>query len=83
MNDTFEIVKKSIESIQEQQGYQKVEVQPRSELIHDLGFASLDIAQLVAMMEGELGIDPFTHGATLDQVVTVNDLASLYLQKAG
>lgn len=67
MVDPFEVLKKLIQAIQEQQGYPQQEVLPDSHLVHDLGFVSLDIAQLLAMMEGELGIDPFSQGATLDQ----------------
>ncbi|WP_444997939.1 phosphopantetheine-binding protein [Aliikangiella sp. IMCC44359] len=78
MSQVFEVLKKSIVAIQEQLGYQKLEVLPNSSLLNDLGFASLDIAQLVAMMEKELGTDPFSKGATLDQVNTVEDMVNLY-----
>ncbi len=81
MVDPFEILKQSIHSIQEQQGYPNLEVLPDSHLVHDLGFASLDIAQLLAMMEGALGLDPFARGATLDQVTTVKEIADLYRQQ--
>lgn len=80
MIDPFEVLTKSIQTIQDQQDYPKVEVQPGFHLVHDLGLASLDIAQLLAMMECELGIDPFVHGATLDQVATVKDMADLYFK---
>lgn len=78
MKDVYEILKKSIAVIQEQQSYPNVGIRPESNLSNDLGFASLDIAQLVAMMEGELEIDPFANGATLDQVSTVDDMVKLY-----
>lgn len=78
MKDVYEILKKSIAAIQDQQNYAKVDIQSESNLANDLGFASLDIAQLVAMMEGELEMDPFANGATLDQVSTVNDMVKLY-----
>ncbi len=82
MAGPFEVLKKSIQAIQEQQGYPKHEVLPDFHLVHDLGFASLDIAQLLAMMEGELGVDPFAQGATLDQVATVREMAGLYSRQA-
>lgn len=82
MSDPFEILKRSIQAIQEQQGYQAVDVQLDSDLVKDFGLASLDIAQLVAMMEGELGVDPFSSGATLDQVATVLDMVDLYTPNA-
>jgi acyl carrier protein len=79
MNDSFEILKNVIRSIQQQQGYQQVDIRPEFHLVHDFGFTSLDIAQLIAMMEGELGIDPFSNGATLDQISTAGDMARLYV----
>ncbi len=82
MSNSVEILKRFIQAIQEQQGYQAVDVQLDSDLVNDLGFASLDIAQLVAMMEGELGMDPFSTGATLNQVATVRDMAGLYTPNA-
>ncbi|MET1255399.1 acyl carrier protein [Aliikangiella maris] len=78
MSNAFEVVKNAIVAIQEQLGYQKIEVQPSTNLLNDLGFASLDIAQLVAMLEKELGVDPFANGATLDQVNTVEEMVKLY-----
>lgn len=82
MTNSVEVLKKLIRMIQEQQAYPLVPIHDQSNLVHDLGLASLDIAQLVAMMEDELGTDPFATGATLEQVATVRDMAALYASAA-
>lgn len=51
---------------------------PADRLRDDLGLDSLDLAQLVATLEQELGVDPFAAGATVGQVATVADLCALY-----
>ena len=58
-------------------------MQPRaladSDGLHrDLGFASLDVAQLIAVLEIELGVDPFACGASLKEIGTVGQLVALY-----
>jgi acyl carrier protein len=47
-------------------------------LHEDLGFASLDVAQLIAVLEMELGVDPFARGASLEEIGTVGKLVALY-----
>ncbi len=76
---TFEVVRRLVCALQQQQGYRQIEVYGETHLVRDLGFTSLDIAQLIAMLEDELGIEPFANGATLDQVGTAGDLAQLYM----
>lgn len=58
-------------------------MQPRaladSDALHqDLGFASLDVAQLIAVLEMDLGVDPFACGASLKEIGTVGKLVALY-----
>jgi acyl carrier protein len=60
-------------------------MQPRaltdSDGLHkDLGFASLDVAQLIAVLEIDLGVDPFARGASLKEIGTVGGLVALYEQ---
>ena len=47
-------------------------------LVNDLGFASLDVAQLIAVLEMDLGVDPFARGASLSEISTVGKLVALY-----
>ncbi|UTX15710.1 hypothetical protein NNL12_12790 [Bacillus velezensis] len=55
-----QIIAQIIQDIQEQQSYRAVEAGDDVRVIEDLGFSSLDIAQLVAQMEMETGVDPFS-----------------------
>jgi acyl carrier protein len=52
-------------------------VQPEQALVDELGFDSLDIAQLVAVLEDELSVDPFATTA-ISRVRTVGDLCEVY-----
>jgi acyl carrier protein len=52
-------------------------VRREQSLVGELGLDSLDLAQVVAMLEGELGFDPFATSA-ISQVKTVGDLCEAY-----
>ena len=52
-----QIIAQIIQDIQEQQSYRAVEAGDDVRVIEDLGFSSLDIAQLVAQIEMETGVD--------------------------
>ncbi len=51
-------------------------------LVGDLGLGSLDIAELVATLEAEVGCDPFALGASISDLRTVGDLVGLYVKHA-
>lgn len=78
MSNVLKAMQEAVVEIQEQQGYSALAVEETTELVGDLGLQSLDIAQLVAMLEVKLGSDPFANGATLESVSTVGDLCKLY-----
>lgn len=78
MDKVITVVNGIISDIQEQQGLRKVAIQGELEIVGDLGLKSLDIAQLIAMLEVELGVDPFSTGVPLSSVVTVKDLYETY-----
>jgi len=44
----------------------------------DLGLGSLDLAQLVAILEMKLQVDPFEHMVAITDVRTVGDLCQAY-----
>jgi acyl carrier protein len=52
-------------------------VEPAHRLAADLGFVSLDLAQVAAELEAQLGFDPFTK-TSASGVATVGDLIALY-----
>lgn len=49
-------------------------------LVDDLGFRSIDIATLVAMLEQEFNVDPFMEGnAAITDIRTVGDICQVYI----
>jgi acyl carrier protein len=58
------------------------EIRPEHSLTHDLGFGSLDIAELVAVLHGELGVDPFETTSIVD-ARTVRDVIDIYRRHLG
>lgn len=80
MGNVKTVVDGIIQDIQEQQGLRKVAIQDDLQIVGDLGLKSLDIAQLIAMLEVELEVDPFAAGVPLSSVITVKDLYAVYQQ---
>lgn len=76
----FETIVNHIRTIQNQNGNSDGVVEAKYNLVQDLGFKSLDIAQLIAMLEMEWGYDPFAQGATLANMHTVEDLCMIYMR---
>lgn len=68
----------ALKEIQEQQGYRVVEPKNEHKVVKELGFSSLDVAQLIAVLEMDLGVDPFAQGVSIMDVVTVEDLIRVY-----
>ncbi len=55
------------------------ELKPGDVFTKDLGFTSLDVAQLIATLEMELGVDPFSQGqVAIGEVHTVGRLHEVY-----
>jgi acyl carrier protein len=75
------IIKGAIKEIMESNS-RNDPIEDSSELVNDLGFTSLDVAELVAVLEMELDRDPFSKGASLLNVRTVADFCEVY-DKAG
>lgn len=72
------VIEDVIRQIQEQKSFVAPAITQESRLIADLGFSSLDIAQLIAYLEMELEVDPFTQGALLSEIRTVGSLCEIY-----
>jgi acyl carrier protein len=56
-------------------------IQPHQRLIGELGLSSLDLAELLAILEAELGHDPFAADWNIADVRTVADLIAAYRTK--
>jgi acyl carrier protein len=53
-------------------------VAPHQTLIVELGLSSLDLAELVAVLDADLGADPFAADVVIGDVRTVGDLIQAY-----
>lgn len=74
-----QIVKDNIMQISEEQGLEISEVQDNQSLVEELGFASLDVATLVALLESAFEVDPFRMNiAVITEIRTVEDIAKAY-----
>jgi len=71
-------IENAIKQILDQKSYKVPEIKDELRIIEDLGFSSLDIAQLIAYLEMELGIDPFSEGALISSINTVGSLCKVY-----
>lgn len=78
MSNVKEVIQGALADIQEQQGYRSVAIQNDHRVVKDLGFSSLDVAQLIAVLEMELEVDPFAQGVSIMEVHTVGELIRVY-----
>lgn len=53
-------------------------VENHNHLTQDLGFRSLDLAQLVSILEFKLGVDPFAKLVPVTSIRTVGDVCDAY-----
>ena len=72
-----EIIKGAIQEIMDNNS-RKGAIEDSSQIVKDLGFTSLDVAELVAVLEMELEVDPFSNGVSLMEVRTCGDFCSVY-----
>ena len=70
-------IKETIHRIMEDNGRSGI-IEDSSELVKDLGFSSLDVAELVAVLEMDLEVDPFSDGVSLMEVRTYGDFCTVY-----
>ena len=78
MSNTREVIVDVIGKIRSQKDMPDVELSDDKRVIDDLGFRSLDVAQLIAMLELELGVDPFAEGLPLTDVNTIGEVEQAY-----
>lgn len=76
--DVAQAVLSAVAQIAARKSPPPAEVGPGQALVRDLGFDSLDIAELVATLEVELACDPFAADAVIADARTVGDLCAIY-----
>jgi acyl carrier protein len=69
------LIHDTIRSLLEQRGATGIEIRPESTLTGDLGLDSLELAELSAVLEDEVGHDPFSEGIVPE---TVAELIGYY-----
>ena len=65
------IIRDTIRRLLDQRGASGVEVLPESTLTADLGLDSLELAELSAVLEDEIGYDPFSEGIVPETVAAL------------
>lgn len=73
-----EVIKKVVLEVAQQRTPAIDQVKESDKLVADLGLKSLDLAQLVAMLEMQTGLDPFAERVAITSVRTVGDMVSAY-----
>jgi acyl carrier protein len=62
------IIRETVKNLLDQRGAVGIEVRAESTLTADLGLDSLELAELSAVLEDELGHDPFSEGIVPDTI---------------
>jgi acyl carrier protein len=69
------IIRETIQTLLERRGAAGLEILPESKLTADLGLDSLELAELSAVLEDEIGRDPYSEGIVPE---TVAELIAYY-----
>lgn len=80
MSDIKQTIIGVLREIQERNVYPKRDINDDTMVVKNLGFSSLDVAELVAVLEMELGVDPFSQGVSIMNVHTVGELCKVYTE---
>jgi acyl carrier protein len=83
MEDVKDKIKALIVDIMAQSDLPEKTITDTSLIVKDLGFTSLDVAELIANLEMELGIDPFSNGVSLLDVRSFGDICEVYSKSLG
>jgi acyl carrier protein len=67
------IIRDTIRGLLDQRGASGIEIGPDSKLTADLGLDSLELAELSAVLEDEIGHDPFSEGIVPETVAELVD----------
>ncbi len=79
MQDIKTLVYQLVQEIREKESFSSMMIKDKHRLVDDLGLASLDVAELIASLEIELGIDPFGDGtASITDISNIGSLCSVY-----
>jgi acyl carrier protein len=80
LSDVKSTILKVLREIQVRNSYPLRDINDNTMVVKNLGFSSLDVAELVAVLEMELGVDPFSQGVSIMNVHTVGELCKVYTE---
>lgn len=73
------VLKRTIADMAEQQGLNLKTIEDHDAIVADLGFSSMDVATLTALLEKELGVNPFFMGiCALSDIRTIREIINVY-----
>lgn len=79
MENLEQIIHDVILNVAQEESLELVDLQNSQKLVDDIGFKSLDLARILAILELKLGVDPFTSNlVAITDVRTVGDLCAAY-----
>jgi acyl carrier protein len=78
MDELEQQVRDVIAKVARQRGAVPASIEGHHRLTLDLGLKSLDLAQIVALLERHTGVDPFAELVAITSVRTVADLCGAY-----
>ncbi len=80
MMNVEQTVLETLETVAEDESLGAEEFRSDQKLVDDLGFRSLDMARIIAILDGKLGVDPFTNLVSITSIRTVGDLCQAYTE---
>jgi acyl carrier protein len=77
--DIENAVKECILQVAREQSIEVKDLKPEYSVVDTLGFSSLDVATLTALLENTFKVDPFGSGlASITEIRTLQDMFNLY-----
>ena len=80
MSQVKTVVHEVLANVAEEESLPESEIRGDEKLVEDLGFRSLTMARILAILEGRLGVDPFSKAVAVTSIRTVDDLCAAYEQ---
>ncbi len=76
MTDRINLTIETIREVLQQNGRKEVNLQPQTDILGETSLDSLDLAQVIILLQEKTGKDPFAKGFI--NFKTVQELAALY-----
>ena len=77
MSDVRSLIHEVLRDVAEEE-QASTDIRDDAKLVEDLGFRSLTMARILAILEGRLNVDPFSQQVAVTSIRTVNDLCTAY-----